>query len=289
MRHLISYLSVGLVAASVTAACSAQGDESPASHNTAAQSAPAFTSDVGGLRIVATSILPTQRADADGARFCSEYVHEPVSPGARAARDAGWLVTGEATLSGYQAVSFVGGLEPGTSGTCQMNNGNVALFKGEALQAIAYADNSGNQSIGYIKAVDGGLRILDGDILNAPVADIHVGQDGSVTLAPVAAEDRVCNGAGMVPDINELPINEARDRLIKAGWTPAPRPQPVREVEDPRAAALAARGVTEVDSCSGTGLGYCSFDYNGPAGRLSVTTVGDGEWPTVARYGVDCD
>jgi len=275
----------------MTAACSPQANtpQSTAGDNTAAHAAPSFTSDVGDLRIVATSALPTQRADAESARFCTEYIHEAVSPGARAARDAGWFVTGEATLNGYQAVSFVGGLEPGTSGACQLRNGNVALFKGRALQAIAYADGAGNLSIGYIEAVDGGLRILDGDVLNLPVADIHVGQDGSVTLSAVAAVDKVCNGAASVPDVHELPINVARDRLIKAGWTPAPRPQPVREIEDPRAAALAAKGLTEVESCSGAGFGYCSFDYNGPAGRLSVTTVGDAEWPTVARYGVECD
>jgi hypothetical protein len=50
--------------------------------------------------------------------------------------------------------------------------------------------------------------------------------------------------------------------------------------------------VTEVEDCSGTGFAFCGFRYTGPAGDLSVVTVGEGDenggLPLVARYSVDC-
>jgi hypothetical protein len=57
------------------------------------------------------------------------------------------------------------------------------------------------------------------------------------------------------------------------------------------AAGLAKRGVVEADSCSGTGVGYCGFNYRGPAGVLHVTTVGGDPDPgedAVVGYGVEC-
>ncbi|GAB1362101.1 hypothetical protein MASR1M32_13370 [Rhodobacter sp.] len=57
------------------------------------------------------------------------------------------------------------------------------------------------------------------------------------------------------------------------------------------AADIAARGVTEVEDCSGTGFGFCSYLYVGPAGGLSVITAGeiwDGGLPTVTGYAMTC-
>jgi hypothetical protein len=47
-----------------------------------------------------------------------------------------------------------------------------------------------------------------------------------------------------------------------------------------------------VQECSGTGFGFCDYAYAGPAGTLSVITMGeigeDGRLPVVSDYGVDC-
>ncbi|MBR0668088.1 hypothetical protein GXW71_27285 [Roseomonas hellenica] len=44
----------------------------------------------------------------------------------------------------------------------------------------------------------------------------------------------------------------------------------------------------EVEDCSGTGMGFCGHTYRGPAGRLHVTTVGEGSFPSVAGYRAQC-
>lgn len=53
-------------------------------------------------------------------------------------------------------------------------------------------------------------------------------------------------------------------------------------------ADLVRRGVPEVEDCSGTGFGFCGYGYRGAAGRLSVTTVGDNDFPSVSGYEVHC-
>jgi hypothetical protein len=247
-----------------------------------------LTSAVDAIRIAAVSTLPSNSATTDDATFCNRFIQTPSMASAQAVRDAGWFVTGQTQVGGYEAVSFVGGLRAGTSGICLLDDGNVALFKEGAIRAIAYGKKGVPNAIGMIRADAGLVKIHDGEVLHQPAAVLHVARDGAVSIDPLPASEAVCNGAATVPNIQNLPINNARDMLAKAGWTPSPRTRPVREAEDMRAFDFAKRGVKEVDSCAGTGLGFCNFAYKGPAGRLSVTTVGEAEWPTVASFDVTC-
>ena len=286
LRITMSYV-FGVLAVAAWPVQSASGQPAPTAVSPA-MGGPALASKVDTLRIAAVSTLPSNQGDTGDASLCSQFIQAPTSAGARAVRDAGWFVTGQASLGGYQAVSFVGALRPGTSGTCQLDDGNVALFKDGSIRAIAYGRKGTPNAIGMIRAEAGVVKIHDGDILHAPAAVLRVADDGAVSIDPLPASDAVCNGAATVPNIQNLGIDRARDSLANAGWAPSPRAKPMREAEDPRAFDLASRGVSEVDSCSGTGMGYCNFAYRGPAGRLTVTTVGDAEWPTVARYAVTC-
>ncbi len=249
--------------------------------------APSFDSSVDGIGISAVSVLPAHKGADIDAQYCSGIIAAPRSAAGKAVRDAGWVVTGEARAGGYDAVSFVGSVESGTSGTCNYEDGNVALFSDGAIKAIAYGAKPAQLAIGLINAENGVVKIYDGDFLHEQAAEMKVAGNGSVSITPLAKVEKVC-GAGL-PNIQGMPINTARDKLIKAGWKPVPRKESVREAEDSRAFELAQAGVTEVDSCSGTGMGYCGFDYHGTRGHLSVVTVGDGQWPTVTRYSADCD
>ncbi len=93
-----------------------------------------------------------------------------------------------------------------------------------------------------------------------------------------------------MPLIYGQPVDRARAALAQAGWSPLP----YTGERGPQGLApdIAAAGVTEVEECSGTGFGFCAYRYRGPAGDLSVTTMGDfgadGSLPVVAFYGVDC-
>lgn len=296
MKTLLPYACTALPV--LVAGCSAQSSEPGAqassvvtqSANAATAetpSGPTLRSGVSGLRIVATTDLPTRSGGADGA--CGPAVVAPRSTGGKAVMARGWTVTGEVRAGGYDLVSFVGAMEPGTSGTCQLRDGNVAFFKDGRLHALAYTAKGGTRSIGSIERLDNGdVRILDGDLVVQPLADIRFGSAGAVSIAEPARTEKVCGGRADIPNVRGMPIDKARAALGKAGWVPATgRAGPAER--DERAERLSRNGVVEAESCSGTGLGYCSFGYRAAAGSLSVTTVGDGEWPIVSDYAVTCD
>lgn len=264
----------------------------------ASQGAPA---PAGTLRLQSTveavRIAPLQRlpgapssATGQGRAACQHQLEPPATPAGREVALAGWGVTGEVAVGPYQAVSFVGAFQRGTSGTCLLGEGNIGIFRGTELLAIAYAPPNAARTIGRAIALEqDGLRIWDGDYLNQPLADMRIGADGSVTVQPLAAQEAVCNGAASIPNIYGRRINEARALLQRSGWAPAiSRGRAEREQLDGRVAGLVRRGVPEVEDCSGTGMGFCGYTYRGAAGTLSVTTVGEGDFPTVAGYRARC-
>ncbi|WP_196258157.1 hypothetical protein [Pelagibacterium limicola] len=252
----------------------------------AENAAPRFQSQVEGLAITAVSSVPAFKGRDDEQR-CFDPM--PESREAVSVQAKGWQVTGEAEAGGYRLVSFAGSMEQGTSGSCLLGDGNIALFRDGDVQAIAYATQGASLSIGYIQALEpDDIRILDGDFLTQPVADMRFDDDGSVRIEKLAASESVCTGLGQVPNIYGLPINRARSVLGEAGWEPSPARHPGGH-SDGRASTFASQGLTEVDDCSGTGFGYCQFFYEGTPGLLAVITAGDDEWPSVVRYSVDCD
>ena len=287
LKPSLSAIALLLFGGAVAGGVAAQGNRTAGAGNAVqgGGSAAAFTSSVSMLRISRVAELP--RAPADGGEGeCDHLLKGPRSAAGRIVAGKGWKVTAEQPVGRYQAVSFIGRVEQGTSGSCLLDAGNVALFEGTTLRAIVHGTDSLDAAVGYVKPLEGGsLRIWNGDFLPLPVADLTVGADGGVAVTALAPQEKVCRGTGTVPNIYGMPIDKARAALGKAGWTPV-RPDMVPT--DSRAMDLVRHGVIEVDDCSGTGFGFCAFAYRGATGTLSVTTVGDAEMPQVASYGVEC-
>lgn len=248
-------------------------------------------SEVKDLAIALATAIPKAPASASDRERCAHMTVDPASSAGRRVAGQGWAVTGEAPLpNGNQAVSFVGKFEGGTSGSCLLSEGNVAIFHDENLLAIAYAPRGSNKSIGKVVPLeDGQARIWGGDYLSQPIADLRVENGGYLlALAPLAAEERRCGGRAILPNIYGMRIDTARKVLESKGWTPVrsdigdDRNQFGREID------LVKRGILEVESCSGTGFGFCSFTYRGSAGTLAVTTVGDDEFPSVSGLSTQC-
>jgi hypothetical protein len=240
-----------------------------------------YGSEVPGLELVALDNLPAAPAGEDGGGGCG-VVPSPETPAGRAAAAQGWKVTSEVPFGDLTAVSFVANVEPSTSGTCFLRDGNVGLL---------YATKSEEEMIGFVEPFGtGGLRVLSGDMLPTPIADLQrIGTNG-VAVTPLAKEEPVCGGTAVVPNIYYMPIDKARVLLMSAGWEPVTGSAETQS--SGMTGAIAAAGVIEVEDCSGTGLGFCAYRYSGPAGELGVTTAGeggeDGGLPMVTYYGVDC-
>ena len=64
------------------------------------------------------------------------------------------------------------------------------------------------------------------------------------------------------------PIRAADASLLASGWLPQPDPSIQALTQDPSGSALPA-----LSSCSGTGVGFCRYDYARDRQRLSVVTV----------------
>ena len=63
-------------------------------------------------------------------------------------------------------------------------------------------------------------------------------------------------------------ILEADRHLVADGWQPSPEQTPSSEER-----RLAAVNLQSLSACSGTGIGFCRFDYQRNNQRLSVVTV----------------
>lgn len=88
-------------------------------------------------------------------------------------------------------------------------------------------------------------------------------------------------------NVFDMPITEAREQLQAAGWLPVPQPKE-KWGQQPD---LQDMGVTEAETCSGTGMAFCSYVYRGQNATLHVTTAGEldeDHIPGVAFYDVDC-
>lgn len=256
---------------------------------TAAEPPPHLRSEVPGLAIRALRQLPRGPLSETDDPACGPRRSDTHSPIARQIVELGWAVTAEEQLGPYEAVSFAGRFESGTSGSCQISQGNVALFRDGKLVAVIYARHEPDASIGSIRPLDNGnLRVWDGDLLSQPVADLHVSESQDIAVDKMAAIDTACQGKAEVPAVFGMPIDQARKALFAHGWRPANSRTAPKELDATIGKALFARGIREVRDCSGTGFGFCTFKYTNAAGILQVVTAGDGESPNVAHYGVDC-
>lgn len=247
--------------------------------------APRVVSELKDIRVKALNSLPKAGGSASDRNGCPWRVLQPKSPAARLVAAQGWAVMADVPLGSYRAVSFAGQMEAGTSGTCNITQGNVAVFDGEKLLALAYGKSADEAAIGNLTTLEGGaVRVWDGDVIGSPVGDLRVEADGIVRLGKLADEESVCKGLANVPNVYGMSIDKARKALADKGW----KPVRIKPDGESRQAGLIKSGIVEVESCSGTGLAYCSFSYTGAAGALSVVTAGEKGLPNVVGYDAKC-
>ena len=73
---------------------------------------------------------------------------------------------------------------------------------------------------------------------------------------------------GAVPLSAGQPILEADAVLLGSGWRPSPQHHPL-DLDQQRAGVP----LSSLSACSGTGQGYCRFDYHRNGRQLSVVTT----------------
>jgi len=233
---------------------------------------------VPNVYIVAVQVLP--KAPEDGADDCGgANVAMLGTAGGHAVAEQGWTVNAETLVDGYTVISFYSDARQGENGMCLIKNGNVAIYKDSTLKALIYgprvADDDDSVSP-VAMAIDAGLphriQLWDSVGHNGPTAELVV-NGNALSVQTLPDPESYCDGAAVVPTVYRENIEQARKRLLKAGWVP------VRAADLPRqdpASDLVADGVIEAQGCAGTGLGFCDFAYRkGEHLTLSVGTIGD--------------
>ncbi|MDK4743654.1 hypothetical protein PH547_32920 [Rhizobium sp. CNPSo 3464] len=249
------------------------------------EATPSVRSRVPGLEITLLSQLPKAPASAQSREECDALV-TPKSEGGKAADALGWGVTGEAKLGPYDAVSFAGEFDPSTAGSCEIDQGNIALFNGSQLLVIIYANKNSKLSIGRIVSAQGSLRIVDGGLVQLPVGDVRLVDGHVIEVEPLAKQESVCGGKAVVPDVHGKPVVEARAAIIAEGWEPFRSPAP--SYEDYAGDEIRKSGIIEATDCSATDLASCNYYYHKGDMELSLTSFGDGK-PTVSDYQATCE
>jgi hypothetical protein len=215
-------------------------------------------------------------------------VAEPATAEGRSIRQKGWAVTAEAEANGLTLITFAGKGETGTSGSCWITNGNLAIFAAGQIMGLVYAAPDAKRTIGEIGQAGSSLRLWDGDWLQRPIADLRLQGADLVIVSPVALRDEVCKGAVSVPNLYGLPIHLARRFLLEEGWVPQPAAPDAGMW--PWMLEMQAK-LPEVQGCGGTGFGVCDYAYGKAGATLSVTTAGDvhlPDTPPVVGYDVTC-
>lgn len=241
-------------------------------------------SEVGGVSLVAVSDLP--RSPENGAldEYCEGYRATNLTTTGRAVAERGWIVTSEAPLGRYRVVTFASGFDPGTSAVCTARNGNIGVFDGTRLVALAYSPRGSDTILGAVETLENGaLLVWGGDYPAPPLGELRLDQDHP-RLTSIAPERTFCRRTATVPNVYGKSIEVARTELIAHGWRPLPPSG--NEGEYSGAERLTRRGVIEAEACSGTGVGYCALNYQGAGGVLGVTTTGEDD--RVVSYDVTC-
>lgn len=101
-------------------------------------------------------------------------------------------------------------------------------------------------------------------------------------------------GIGLAQEVpitlkQKMPYSQARQILIDAGWQ-AILLSPMREQYAPLDYIIGELGYREVVDCSGTGMGFCRFEFATADGRkLAVVTVNNqrGQEPMLYRWWIE--
>ncbi len=193
-------------------------------------------------------------------------------------------MTSEIVLNGLSIVSFAGHVSPGTSGSCEITDGNIAIFRAGRMEGLIYAEPNSRRGIGSISETEGGLRVWDGSYPYRPWADLRLHGPDLVIVSAVASRNSFCNGTVSLPNIYGIPIHLARRVLLAEGWMPEPAARRTPDVMLPE--------LTEAQDCSGTGFAFCKYAYRSVDGlTLSVVTAGEAippSSPGVVSYDVAC-
>lgn len=243
----------------------------------------------GSVRSALLTELPSPKQSSsinpDGT--CASYVLEPKTTAGKRVKDSGWYVIDEIPMKGLTLVSFFNDHEDGTSGNCEILDGNIAIFHKEELVGLIYKNKSGWAPGGVRTLRNMNFRIWESGVVGIPIADIYISpEERLIRVKKIAEYDEFCESNIKVPTIHGLSVTKARAELASYGW----EPYDTYEIEssDARTESYRSLNRPEYNACSGTGFAFCSLSYKQNSSILNVSAAGEGDDQMVSRYRVVC-
>lgn len=256
------------------------------SHSPAIAKVVHIEGDIEHFRYLPVTSIPNgPRAEIRG--NCETYVSEKNFRfnQSNLINEAGWAILAEQALANYKFIAFAGVLHSGTSGSCLIEQSNIAIYFKNELEGLIYLDNPKVPRIGNLVLVDAGyIRIFTGDYIQTPVAELHLTKNG-LELRDRSLFSAHCNGKAILPDVIGKNILEARTILFEYGFSPS---LTISDSIPNWRKGLINAGITEVAACSGTGFAFCRFNYQNNASNVGLVTAGEADIPTVVREMIEC-
>jgi hypothetical protein len=145
------------------------------------------TESAGSLRLVPTDRLPPAKQSVQTDAQCPRPTLPSLSAQAKVAITAGWHVSADTVVNGFQFVMVDAGVEKGSAG-CAAIGGSALVFNAHGLIAIAYDRNAKQSSRLSSLTVPqpGVVQLLS---LKGPLAELSV-TDQQIGLRPLATSKR---------------------------------------------------------------------------------------------------
>lgn len=242
-----------------------------------------------GLVVVELRRLPPPPELVEADSF-GHLLVEPRTAGGVEAKALGWAVTGEVSLGGLDVVSFVAVSSPAPAAhagraMAMWRFSKATSCAGWSMAKRTQADASGASNRSSRALSGSGAATFSRSRLPTCMSM----QAARYPLRRWPMRSSFATGRLRCPTSMACRSRQRARNWFPPGWGPVLGIL-AGEPPDSRAEALKAAGLHEVQSCSPTGFGFCSFRYSGQFAELSVVTVGEGapSSPEVARYGVSC-
>ena len=241
-----------------------------------------FKVEIDGYQAKSLQVLPQNQPKPE--QDCRRPT--AVSQAAKAVEAAGWQVISEVTLAGYDLVSFAAESSIGPSGVCEYSDSNLSVFSGDKLQGLFWGQEKQGKLFGSLEAASESIVTINHSAFPVvPVAELAFAEQNFI-LQALPATFKGCDDQVEVPNLWMEPIGKMREGLMTLGWKPLEF-KPTELISE----HIQSFGFKEVESCSGTGQNYCSFEYQISAAKLRVITIGemgDSYQPMVVDYELLC-
>ena len=213
---------------------------------------------------------------------CTNFTTPRLTHNSKTVTDRGWIVTSQVHYGPFELISFAGSLESITSGMCIITETNIAIFLSNKLLGFFYTDPELDTGLSGVHADGmGRVQVVSGGGIRPTSFEITF-RSNRITL-DTPSYTTACEGSDIIPSLTSHSILEAKKELLSFGWKPTSDisgPEEFRNYyeKDPYyETTRIERNLPELITCSGTGVGFCKYLYEGDKSYLEIDTVSDGD------------